>query len=154
MQTFYVIIQKNYLSVYEKNADMFEKVYLGGNPYFAYTVNNAVDYIQRFFSMIIEEYNLETVGEVDFVVIENEDRIITDAVSKAMGECIKKQLKIEELMLNVIARLGRDKNLCISEYGVNFDERKYIVTDGKINKDEYSLLSYTLNDDMLIKFVK
>ena len=94
MQTFYVIIQKNYLSVYEKNADMFEKVYLGGNPYFAYTVNNAVDYIQRFFSMIIEEYNLETVGEVDFVVIENEDRIITDAVSKAMGECIKKQLKI------------------------------------------------------------
>ena len=49
VQTFYVIIKKNYLSIYEKNQKSYERVYLRANSEFAYSVNSAKDYIEKIF---------------------------------------------------------------------------------------------------------
>lgn len=153
MQTFYVIIKKDYLTIYEKNGNSYEKVYLGGNPEYPYSVNSAKDYINRFFEMIIEEYNLDTMGEIDFVVIDNEDVITTNAMLTAFGQSVTKQISIENLMEEILASIGRDKKLRISEYGINYDGKKYLVKDEKVVKEEFSLLAYTLSDDMLIKYI-
>ena len=153
MQTFYVIIKKDCLSIYEKNVNSYEKVYLGGNPEYAYNVNSAKDYVNRFFEMIIEEYNLDTIGEIDFVVIDNEDEIISNVMLAALGQSVKRQISIENLMLEVLDSLGRDLKLHISQYGINFDGKKYLVKDKRVVKEEFCLLAYTLTDDMLIKFI-
>lgn len=153
MQTFYVIIKKDYLTIYEKNGNSYEKVYLGGNSEYTYSVNSAKDYVNQFFEMIIEEYNLDTMGEIDFVVIDNEDVITTNAMMTAFGQSVAKQISIENLMEEILASIGRDKKLRISEYGINYDGKKYLVKDKKVVKEEFSLLAYTLSDDMLIKYI-
>lgn len=153
MQTFYVIIKKDYLSLYEKNGNVYEKVYLGGNPEYFYSVNNAKDYVNHLFEMIIEEYNLDTIGEIDFIVFDNEDVIISNAMLEAFGQSVKERISIEHFMMDVSDSLGRDKKLHISEYGINFDGKNYVVKNRQIVKEEFSLLAYSLNDEMLIKFV-
>jgi hypothetical protein len=153
MQTFYVIIKKDYLLIYEKKGDVYERVYLKGKLEYAYSVNSAKDCAARCLNTIFDEYNLDTMGEIDLIVIDNEDEIITNAMSDAFGENVKKRIKIEKLMSEVSASIGRDKKLRISEYGINYDGKKYLVRDGKVEKEEFSLLSYTLTDDMLMKFV-
>ena len=49
--------------------------------------------------------------------------------------------------------MERDKNLHIFEYGINYDDKQYLVKNENVVKNEFSLLSYTLTDDMLMKFV-
>lgn len=153
VQTFYVIIKKNYLSIYEKNQKSYERVYLGGNSEFVYSVNSAKDYIEKILNMIVEEYNLDTIGEIDLIVIDNEDDIVSDAILNALGENVKERINIEKLMLKVSSSLERDKKLHIFEYGINYDDKQYLVKNENVVKNEFSLLSYTLTDDMLMKFV-
>lgn len=153
MLTFYVIIKKECLSTFGKNGSSYEKVYLGGNPEFSYSLNSAKDYVSRFFDMIIEEYNLDTIGEIDFVIIDNEDEIISNAMIDAFGDSVKKRISVENLMVEVSAGIGRDKKLHISEYGINFDGKKYLIKDKKAVKEEFNLLAYTLSDEMLVKFL-
>lgn len=153
MYTFYVIIKKSHLSIYEKKGDSCERVYLGGNPEYTYSVNSARDYIKRFFDMIVEEYNLDTIGEIDFVVVDNEDEIISNTMLEVFGENVKERIRIKDLMLKVSLAIGREKKLCIFEYGINYDGKKYLVKSGKIVKEEFSLLSYPLTDDMIMKFI-
>ena len=153
MQTFYVIIKKECLSVYENNGSSYEKVYLGGNPEYTYCVNSAKDYVKRFFEIIIEEYNLDTIGEIDFIVIDNEDELISDVMLNAFGEQVKKRIEIEHLMLEILERIGRDEKLRIFEYGINFDDKKYLLKNNNAVKEDFSLLAYTLTDDMLTKFI-
>lgn len=154
MQTFYVLIKKNFLSIYEKNGNAYEKVYLGGNPDFSYSVSSAKECADRFLKMILDEYNLNTMGEIDFVVIDNEDEILSDVMLRAFGQSVKKRISIEGLIGEVLSNIGRDKKLQISEYGINFDGKKYLVKGKQVVKEEFSLLAYTLSDDMLIKFVR
>ncbi len=153
MQTFYIIIKKEYLTIYEKNGNTYERVYLGGNPEYAYCVNSAKDYADRCFEMLMEEYNLDTIGEMDLIVIDNEDDIISDAMLEAFGDNVKQRISVEKLILEILGRLGRDKKLRIPDYGINFDGKKYFIKDKKVVKEEFSLLSYTLKDEMLMKFI-
>ena len=153
MQTFYVIIKKECLSLYEKKGDLYERVYLGGNSEYYYNVNSAVENIKHLLEMIVEEYNLDTIAEVNLIAIENEDEIISSVVLNAFGAIIKKKISITKLMSYIIDNLKRDEKLHISEYGVNYDGKKYIPDKQGVNKEEFSLLAYTLSDDMLMKFV-
>ena len=125
MQTFYMVIKKECLSIYEKNGNTYE----------------------------MEEYNLDTIGEIDLIVMDNEDDIISNAMLEAFGDNVKQRISVEKLMLEILGRLGRDKKLRIPDYGINFDGKKYFVKDNKVVKEEFSLLAYTLRDEMLMKFI-
>lgn len=153
MQTFYVIIKKEYLSIYDKIDNSFTRVYLDGNPEYSYSVNSAKDYVNRLVDMIIDENNLDSEGEIDFVVIDNEDEIISKALLNAFGESVKKIIDVEALMADISNKICSDKKLHIPEYGINFDGKKYLVKDNKLVKEEFSLLSYNLTDDMLMKSI-
>lgn len=152
MQTFYVVIKKDYFALYEKNGDLFEKIYLSGNPEYRYSINSVKDSTQRFLTTILEEYNLDSIGEIDLIVIDNEDEIITESILKAFDKHVKERVSISKLILKVLMALDRDPKMHISEYGVNFDGKKYGLTDNTVIKAEFSLLAYSLSDDMLIKY--
>ena len=153
MQTFYVIIKKESLSLFEQNGGIFEKVYLGGKQEYFYAVNSAQDTANKFLSMIVEEYNLDSVGEIDLIVVNNEDEIISTAMTKAFGKNVKEEISIAKVILTALEKLDRDSKLRIRDYGVNFDEKKYCLVNGEVKKDEFSLLAYTLSDEMVLRYI-
>lgn len=153
MQEFYIIIKKEFFSVYEKKENSYERIYLGGNPEYLYSVKNASKSIEKFFALIVEEYNLDSIAEVNFNIIDNEDKIVSNTVLESFGIYVKKCIHIETLMLKILNSLGRDAKLRILEYGINYDNKNYIIKDNGLNKREYSLLAYKLIDDKLIKYV-
>lgn len=153
MQTFYLIVKKDCLSLFEKNGNTYERVYLGGNPEFYYSINSAKENIDKFMKMIIEEYNLDSISEIDLMVINNEEKIVSDVVTKVLGESVRKTVQIDLLMKDILQKLNRDKELLISEYGVNFDGKNYLLQDGEIKKEEFSLLGHTLSDELLMRYV-
>lgn len=153
MQTFYMILGKDTINVYEKENGSYERVYLEGNPGYSYDKNNAKECIEKLFSMLRNKYNMDSVGEIDFVVIDNEDKIVSEVMERALSAYIKSKIKIEDLIYKIFEKLDRDKKLHISEYGVNFDGKNYLCREKKIEKHEFSLLGYTVSDDELIKYV-
>lgn len=149
-----MIIKKDCLSLYEKNDNEYEKVYFEGNPEYSYSINSAKESVERFLNMLLGEYNLDTMGEIDFVVIDNEDEIVSEVMLGEFAQSVKKRINIMELMSKILDSIGRDKKLHISDYGINYDGKRYIFNNQKIVKEEFSLLAYTLNDNMLINFIE
>ena len=82
MQEFYIIIKKESLLVYEKKGNGYERIYLGGNPEYLYSLNNPSKSIEKFLALITEEYNLDSIAEVNFNIIDNEDKIVSNTVCK------------------------------------------------------------------------
>lgn len=153
MQTFYIIIKKDYLSFFEKNGNSYERVYLGGNPEFEYSLNSVNDNSERLCTMIVEEYNLDTIAEMDFVVINNENNFISEVMTKALNQNIKEIISIDSLIKTAMINLSRDQKLYIQKYGIHFDGKSYFLRDSNLYKEEFSLVSYGLKDDMLMKFL-
>ena len=153
MQEFYIIIKKESLLVYEKKGNGYERIYLGGNPEYLYSLNNPSKSIEKFLALIAEEYNLDSIAEVNFNIIDNEDKIVSSTVLEKFGVYVKTCIHIEILMIDILNSLARDAKLRILEYGINYDNKNYIKKDNGINKREYSLLAYKLIDDKLIKYV-
>jgi hypothetical protein len=153
VQEFYIIIKKESLLVYEKKGNGYERIYLGGNPEYLYSLNNPSKSIEKFLALIAEEYNLDSIAEVNFNIIDNEDKIVSSTVLEKFGVYVKTCIHIEILMIDILNSLARDAKLRILEYGINYDNKNYIKKDNGINKREYSLLAYKLIDDKLIKYV-
>jgi hypothetical protein len=153
VQEFYIIIKKESLLVYEKKGNGYERIYLGGNPEYLYSLNNPSKSIEKFLALITEEYNLDSIAEVNFNIIDNEDKIVSNTVLEKFGVYVKTRIHVETLMIEILNSLARDAKLRILEYGINYDNKNYIMKDNGINKGEYSLLAYKLIDDKLIKYV-
>lgn len=153
MQTIYLIIGKDKLCLYEKNSNSFERLYIEGNPDYIYDINNAKSGIKSLMDSLVDEYNLDTMAEIDFIVIDNEDKIVSEVMGNVLGEYVSKKYSIDSLMKDIINKLSRDKKLLISEYGINFDGKNYQVADGKVKKAGFSLLGYTLQEDDLMKYL-
>lgn len=153
MQTIYLLIGKEKLYLYEKNANLFERLYIEGNPDYSYDINNVKYGIQQLMDNLVNEYNLDTKAEIDFIVIDNENEIISEVVEKIIGEYESKKYTIDSIIIKVFNKLSRDKKLLIEEYGINFDGKNYLLINGNLNKKEFSLLGYTLQEDNLMKYV-
>lgn len=154
MQTFCVITKKNTLSLYEKDGNHYSKVYLNGNDEYAYSINSTQDCIDRFMNSMAEEYNLDSIGEIDLILIDNEDRIIAESVINAFGDSVKEVVQIEKLIPEIMMKLDRDKSLHISDYGINYDGKKYMLHENCVSKEEFSLLAYTISDDQIIRHLE
>lgn len=154
MQEFYVIIKKDFLFLYERNDASYERVYLEGNDKYAYEINRIEEGMNAFLSLICDEYNLDSTGEIDLIAILNEDKIISDAIVGVLGENIIEQIDIYQLLDNVLRRLERDKELYINQYGINYDGKNYVLDQEQLKKGEFSLLAYTVSEDMLMRNIR
>lgn len=113
----------------------------------------ANDCVERLCTMIVEEYNLDTIAEVDFVVINNEDTFISEVMTKALNQNIKEIISVDCLIKTAMMNLSRDQNLYIPKYGLHFDGKSYFLRESNLYKEEFSLVSYALKDGMLMKFL-
>lgn len=94
MQTFYMIIGKDTINVYEKDNGSYERVYLEGNPGYSYDINNAKECAEKLFSMLMNKYNMDSIGEIDFVVIDNEDKIVSEVMERVLNDYTKAKIRI------------------------------------------------------------
>lgn len=153
MQTFYMIIEKGKIYLYDKSEKNIEKLYIEGNPEYLYEVNDALKDTTRLMEALVNEYNLSSTAEIEFVVVDNEDHVISEVFEKVLSGYVRKKYPILPLLLNVSQKLGREKKLMIDEYGINYDTMNYRIINGKLSKFSFSLLGYTLQADELIKYI-
>ena len=152
MQNFYMIIGKNELFLYEKNENGYVRQFIEGNSEYSYKLNNAKNDVDRLIKSLVNEYNMETSAEIEFVVIDNENTIYSETIEKALGEYVTKKNDLKQILTNIIKKLKRDNKLMIDELGINFDGKNYVMSNNKLIKNDYSLLGYTLQADDIMKF--
>ncbi len=109
MQTFYMITGRDVLYLYEKNGTNYNRQYIEGNPEFHYQVNNMKNDIEKLLKALMEEYNLDSILEITFVVIGNDDPIVTEAVDRALEGHISKQYDLSTIMPEIIKKCIRMK---------------------------------------------
>lgn len=153
MQIFYMFIGRDTLCLYEKTDKGYERQYIAGNPEFHYQISNAEKDIKKLLDMLVEEYNLEDRSELTFFLIENEDSSITETVCRAFDNNICKRVDLGSILPKTIKEMEADKVPLIKEYGINVDGKNYLLTDGKLNKRDYSLLGYTLSVDKIMESI-
>lgn len=154
MQTFYVVLEKAIMSIYVRDNGSYERIYIEGNPEYTYDINCAKDSVEKLLFSLVNENNLESVGEIDLILIDNENKIVTEVMEKALKEYIKEKIQIDSLICKMSKKMSRDKKMYITQYGINFDGKNYICKGEKINKSEFSLLGYTVSSDELLKYVE
>lgn len=152
MQKFYMIIGKNELFLYEKNENGYVRQFIEGNSEYSYKLNNAKNDVDRLIKSLVNEYNMETSAEIEFIVIDNENTIYSEIIEKALGEYVAKKNDLKQILTNIIKKLKRDNKLMIDELGINFDGKNYVMSNNKLIKNDYSLLGYTLHADDIMKF--
>ena len=87
-------------------------------------------------------------------MVDNEDRIVSEVMQKVLGEYQSKVYEIDFLMKLVAGKLQRDSKMMIDKFGINFDGKNYLLSDGGIVKNDFNLLGYTLNEDDLMKYIR
>ena len=66
---------------------------------------------------------------------------------------VKEVIKLDTVLFRVIHDLLKDKSLYIDEFGVNYDEESYVMRSNALERSNYSLLAYTINQDILMNYV-
>ena len=153
MQIFYLIIGKDKLFLYEKDNGHAVKQYIEGNPYFLYDVNKAESDVQRMLDLLVNEYNLDTVAELEFIILENDDDIRTNKIEQILSDYIIEKLDLRKTLLKIMKTLNKDKKLYINDFGINYDGMSFYIKNNKLEKSEFNLLSYTLQEDTLMKYI-
>lgn len=151
MQEFYVIVGREELYLYEKEGTEYNRQYIQGNSEFHYQINLAKNNVESLLRILADEYNLDNDSEMRFMLIENADTIVTEAVCKGFEEYLSKRCPLDVVMKNVIKRLESDGIPLIEESGVNYDGVNYKCGNGGMQKTDFNLLGYTLQPDDLMQ---
>lgn len=154
MQTFYMVVQKGKVNLYVREGSRLVGQYINGNPEFCYKLNHAAGDMQRLFQSLVDEYNLDSVAELEIIMIENEDAVCSQVVGQALGEYVVERKGIGEAISKAWKRLVKDKKLMVQEYGINFDGKNYKIESERVKKSGFSLLGYTLDPGSLMKYIE
>ncbi len=103
---------------------------------------------------ILDSYNL---GESDlaFVLIANEDALLTKATEDALGNALVQTLPLESTLQQYMNDLKGDATLLVDQFGINFDDKSYLLKRNDLEKNDFSLLAYTVNyGDFMGKFIQ
>lgn len=150
---FHVVIGKSAFFVYRKDGEKFEPEYIDGNPYYRYILHNIKSSAEQLLAMLVDINNLDDENELDLVIIENSDRVRNVNVEQVLKKCVKEKIKLSTLLLRLLQDLSEDKSLYIDEFGVNYDGECYVMKNSVLKHSKYSLLAYTVNQEMLMNYV-
>lgn len=150
---FYVVIGKGAFFLYRKNGKKFEPEYIDGNPYYRYILHKIKPSAKQMVEALIENNNLNNESEIELVLIENSDRVRNVNVKQALNSCVKQVIKLDEILLRLTHDLLKNKKLYIDEFGINYDEECYKIRSNELERSNYSLLAYTVDQDMLMNYV-
>lgn len=149
---FYLIILKKSLYVYRKKNEAFIPEYIEGKLAEDYELKNLEDKVKKIIEYIAEANNL-TPDEVHISVVENSDSVRNEKVRRVLGNKIKATYKITDVLDATVKNLRRQKDLYIDQLGINFDGESYQLKAGRLKREAYSLLAYTIMPNELVKYL-
>lgn len=153
MQIFYLLVNSGSLCLFEKNYSQFERVFLEGNSEYSLLEGTIKDNIEKMIELLLDEYNLDSVDEVRFMVIGQKNNHFNE-ILRVLDQNVQRVFDIEEMSKKVIDNLiERDVKL-IKEYGFNFGEYNYKLATKGIEITEFNLLAFTVNQDELLEFIE
>lgn len=150
---FFVIIGKDNLYVYEKNGSSFEKQFIEGSSFYPYDVTHVDADINGFLDDLADEKNLGTKAKLEFDVLENGDSVRTGSVMRVLGDYVEERLPLSETVRKVIKKLGKDKDLFIDKYGINYDGTCYKMDGQTLLSGPFDLLAYTIHEDDVVELL-
>lgn len=146
MQTIFLLLCKGHISIYE--SDGFCRKYVNGNESIHFHRSQLKEDLQKMKADLCNEYNINSEDDFTFILLENEDRLLNEALKN--GIRIKASIPISLLLDETIKVLSKKNDLKMELYGLNFDEKSYLVSGGGIASDSFSLFAHTVQDDELI----
>ena len=90
---------------------------------------------------------------MNFIVVENEDKIRNHNVEVMLETRLKRRIALNDLILRAISDLSKDPLKHISDFGVNYDGSSYILRDGDLEKRSYSLLALSIDQNLLLQYI-
>lgn len=150
---YYLVIGKDEFTLYRKNNERFEKEYIDGNPFYRYKLHGIKNNIESLLAILVDSNNLERTAELEFIVIENADRIRNLNVENYLGGRMKGKIMLDSILTKIINDLGKKKSLHIDKFGINYDNESYLLQSGRLEQNRYSLLAYNIEPNLLINYV-
>lgn len=147
---FLVSIEKDRLRTYERVKGTFEPFFIEGGECFFYDGSSIKQEVETYLSALVREKNMESPDGIELIVLENSDELLNLKFSRAWDKHVKKVFLIGDMMWKVLCALRDDKELRVSEYGINYDGFSYVIRKGKIEKSDFDLLAYTIHAKNLI----
>jgi hypothetical protein len=142
---FFVIINKNAIYTYERDAQRIEPQFIEGSELFSLSSANISEDVNSYMEILANEKNLGTVAKLEFEVLESSDCNFNAAIETALEEHINKIYSLEDTLKTVIKKLLRDKKLMIDTYGINYEGCSYKLENDDIVQGEFNLLGYTIH---------
>ena len=156
--TFLLVIDKDSLYTYEKLDQEYRLLYLEGSESFPYTFSCLEDDMRMFLNELSNEKNLVlSPGErpdLEFEVLSGTDRFTTERIMQELSLYNPKALEFNEILMDVIRQLRKDKDLKIEEYGINYGASSFHLRNGKLVRQEFDLLAYTLCSNDIVRLLK
>lgn len=164
MQIFYMITGRDVLYLYEKDGMKYNRQYIQGNPEYHYQIHTVKKDMEKLLKELAEDYNLDidmdhvdiqkaNNTEMAFVMVENADPVLTEAVSRGLGGFLSQKYVLDSLISDIIRKLCSDGQPLVKDFGVNFDGNNYRLANGVIQRNNFSLLGYTLQPDDLLQYI-
>ncbi len=145
---FYMIIGKSKLYIYHTDNGKLEPEYIDGNPFWSYNQHTIKEDLFNFLDAIADGNNLEGTTDIEFSIVLSADRVRNVNILNALGEQVKENIPLEDILIRVINKLSEDKSLHIDDFGINYDGESYFLYNGRLDKGPYSLLSYTIGQEV------
>lgn len=149
---FFVVVGKKALYTYEWVGQKYEIQFIEGNSEFSYNPSNAKDYMNDYLEALANEKNLGTVAKLKFDILDSDDAYCNSTVISILQKegYIEKCYSVDNALTDVIRKLSRDRKLLIDEYGINYDGLSYKLQQGKLVKNKFDLLAYTIHCEDVI----
>lgn len=154
----HLLIGKEQCFVYEKRSAGYEKQYIGGRPGVPYELQDVQTAMEYLVNSLMEEFNLSEKKELELTLITNEDSYYTKVIEEELKKYVtvaEGKADVNRGIYNVLNRLQNQSELLVDKYGINFDGKCYLKTGkAELQKREFSLLAYTIDEDMFMSCQK
>ena len=153
MLKFYLFVCRDKFYVYRAK-DRAVETLSSGYPYLEYEQDKMRKATENLVIELLEGNNIEDKNELQFVLIENSDKVRNDTVNEVLGNSIIARYNVHDLVKQAVSKLACDPKLYIKELGVNYDGECYHLDDkGPMYRSEYSLLALSIKPEALLKFL-
>lgn len=150
---FLLFIGKNKFHLFDLNKNC-ERITINGSEFFPYDLTKAKDAVNKLIAALANDYNIASESEVQFQVLENMDSTVNEVMLEALGGHIQAKFNIQSVIRKILNVLTKDQpNLRIKEFGINYDGNSFEIKNNKVEKEDFNLLSYTLDDASIINSV-
>ena len=152
---FLLIIGNSVMHTYEEKNNGYSIQCIEGNDTFPVSGNSISEDILSYLKLLANEKNLNSIEQLEMDVLGGPNVTYNARIIKVLEEYvhIPNKYMIEDIILEIIDKLGKEKEMMIDKYGVNYEGYSYVKRNGVLNKGEFDLLAYTIHSKDIVKII-